>query len=695
MKKILTVIILFLLGFSYLGKAQTTTIDSLKQVLKQTTTKDTTYVAVLNKLASKLWRNKPKEAQKYITSSLSLANNIQFKKGYYDALYLETLILYFSGGYENAIKNLKKSEIYFKKSNNIKMLIRGYNVLGLIAIEQNNIPLGIEYYLECAKSSKEINDLTSEALAYLNIGTANMRLSRYSIGLEYELKSLEIFEKTKNNLQIAHIYGNIGIVFFRQKNYPKALSYQLKALELRESISNTPGIAKSYTNIGNIFLEKKEYNKALDNYNKALDIVKKIKAVHSIPINIANIAATYTEMKKYKLSNKYFLEALEINTKMKNNAGIAINYFSMAQNYRNMKKYREALSLIKKSLTLEITTGNVYMINSAYKEQALIYQKLKLYNKAFLSLKKHVDIGDSLFTKEKNKQILDTEAIYQTAKKDQEIKLQNQTIANQKLEKERTYYIIGFLVLITILIVFFFVYRAKVIKEEAAKELELEISYKRQVFETLIEAQDEQNELLILKAELNEESEEIKTVFEHTLALKTAAENDNDTPEKLDFEALKEMRAGVISNLKGIVGTLDEILNKVGRHLQKSTKANEELSKNLFEGVFDLETEKGRNTFLNFFRKKNLGIMEKLEREYKKLSPTDTLIFMLLYIGLNRNQIIGHLYPDASDKKAPNKEAAKKAFQHFNKNIDLKSFNKSIGLESSNDSEQWLRNFKK
>jgi len=184
-------------------------------------------------------------------------------------------------------------------------------------------------------------------------------------------------------------------------------------------------------NIGLVYSKKGNLEKALDYYLRGLVIAREIGTKYKIAVALNNIGDLYLDQNKMELAKKYATECL--------------------------KFAREA--------------GDVQEIELAAWLMGKIYKKDGDYKGAFEMYQLEIEMRDSVFNKDNEKEVLKKEMEYQMDKKEQEIIVANQKQELQatKLDKaeQRELFLIlmAVLFLLIILIIGYFIFRLNKTKQ--------------------------------------------------------------------------------------------------------------------------------------------------------------------------------------------------------------------------------------
>jgi len=266
--------------------------------------------------------------------------------------------------------------------------------------------------------------IKGKATAYSTIGNVYRERGDYTNALDYFLRSLKIGEEfvIMNSVEgkkvISKALGNIGIIYKNQGDYPKALDYYLKALKMKEELGDKKEIAGTTGNIGVVYYEQGDYAKALDFYLKALKMREELGAKNLIASALINIGNVYNNQRNYDKSLDYYFKGLKIAEEGGYAQWQANALGNIGTVYTNLKKYKEAEEYLLKALALNKKIG---MLNEEVQLEKMLsdlYEKTNRYSTALEHYKKAMTLKDTLFNKEKNKELTQKEMNYEFEKKE-------------------------------------------------------------------------------------------------------------------------------------------------------------------------------------------------------------------------------------------------------------------------------------
>lgn len=408
------------------------------------------------------------------------------------------------------------------KSNDIHDTIRANTFNRLAYLLRNTNPSKTEEYAKKAlQLSRRQNYKHGIGEAYRMIGLYYKVTSNYNKAMDYYLRALSVFERGNEKFGLAETINNIGNIYKYQKNYDLALDYFMRSLEIKLEINNKRGIGIAYNNIGIILYMKGNYNQALSYYNKARKIFIELDNLYRIARVSYYIGEVYLKLKNHELAKNNFYNALEIRKKIGDKNGMVTSYNSIAIILTKQKQYNKADSLFSVALQLAREIDAKHLIVDNYYFTSQLHEARGNDSLALIWYKKYNALKDSVFNKEKSKQISELEAKYHSVQKDAEIAL-----LNRKRKVQRNYFIaiIGF-VLIIVVIVF---------------------RNNRQKHKTNLILHNKNKEINQQKEEILQANEKFRIIFErttdaHILYKQTIIDCNDATLDMLEYEDKNEL----------------------------------------------------------------------------------------------------------------------------------------------------------
>ncbi|MBN8697429.1 MAG: tetratricopeptide repeat protein [Bacteroidetes bacterium] len=407
-------------------------VDSLLAVIGKKP-HDTVLVNCYVKLASEYKNNEPKTAEDYANKALTLAQNIQFKKGTANA----------------------------------------YHVLGMINSYQSNNDKALELYMLALKINEELKDKRAMSTSYNNIGLIYWNQGNYDKALKYYLISLEMDEALGEQKGMASSYNNVGLIYWAQGDLDKAQEYFQKAVVIYAQLKDSKGMGGAYSNIGGVAYYKGKPDVAILYFKKSYDFYKEINFKTGCATALTNISEILIEQKKYQEALDYSNQAIEIHKQLGNKTDLIYGYLSVAKNYMDQGLNSKAIDILSQAIDLSKEVKAQKQLSQSYLMTAQAYGAMNNFKQAYDYYIQYSNVKDSMFTSESAEKIAEMNTKYDTDKKNKEIELLKKEseiqLLNQQAEKSRSAMIRNLLIagFVFILVLVVVLYNRNQVKQKA------------------------------------------------------------------------------------------------------------------------------------------------------------------------------------------------------------------------------------
>lgn len=418
-------------------------------------------------------------AKKYFEQSLEVFDKIGGEKDITIVLSNIGNVYNFKAKYDSALEFYSKSLMKAKKNNYQEQIATCYNNIGSVYIKKGNLEKALDYHTKALEIREKIKDKRGIATSCNNLGHIYNKRGHYQLALNYYKRALKIREEIQDKSAIAKSYSDIGTVYGALGDYAASIEFYLEALQIREEIGDKQGLADSYANMGYAHLNLGEPEKAISYFEKELKVRKDLEGEESYNVAKAylNVGLAYGNMKEFEKSDEYYNISLVIFEKVESKRGKVLALANLGENLLKQEQYTEAEKYLLESLsisesintnsltsqilallgelyyekqdfinakaylerTVELTkrNGQISVLKNTLKFLTRVEEKNGNYQAALEAHKLYKQMSDSLFNKEKSKQIASLEIQYETEKKEQEIATLNQQAEIKDLELNR------------------------------------------------------------------------------------------------------------------------------------------------------------------------------------------------------------------------------------------------------------------
>jgi len=274
----------------------------------------------------------------------------------------------------------------------------------------------------------EIDCITHTGNIYSSMGN-------YPRALEHFYEALHKNEKEGNKANLAFDYNSIGIIYSTQGNYRQSLHNRFRALDIYKELNDERGIITVLLNIGDVYEKMNLPDSALHFTQQGLDKATALQRQGSISVAHNNLGNIFLKMNlpdsalsNYRQSLPYFLKTNRADGVFESALGLARIFNSAAQPDSALHYARMALQYAQQSNNLNAEMQTYSFLSAFYKSR-------QQNDSAFIYLEKHITAKDSLFGREKvkevqnlmlNQKIMEQEAAAQKARAEEERKINMQ-----------------------------------------------------------------------------------------------------------------------------------------------------------------------------------------------------------------------------------------------------------------------------
>ena len=393
---------------------------------------------------------KYEEALNYLTEGLSKSEDDLDKARFHFRI---GEVLVDSTNYSLALEHLNKSLELYLSEDEISHLFNVHTLIGMCYGLTNDLEEAIKSFNNSLQYSIELNDSGNTAQGYYNIGLANYFLGKYSDATDYYIKALEIREELNDTNSIVSSLTTVGEVLRVRERYSEAMEYYKEALSYKKSINDKETLAYVYSEIGLIYKKEKKYQMALAYMDTSLQISREGKYKRGIATLYTYMGGIEKELGNINKALDLYLKSIDAYHDIGFQNGIAQSQIAIAKIYFEEGNYSKASRLLK-------SAQEKARSNNLLDEQTSIAELLYKIGKAtgaantLARLEEYIALKDSMYNIEKEKQIGEIEAKYETDKKQKQIELLDQETELQKQQLEtQKYFIIG-AVILSLLIIF-------------------------------------------------------------------------------------------------------------------------------------------------------------------------------------------------------------------------------------------------
>ena len=312
---------------------------------------------------------------------------------------------------------------------------------------------------------------TSQGVYLRSSGMLPDAVKSYDTALEYVGRLDTTSEDDRQSAVV--LYNNLSTLHMDMKSLDKSEEYALLAVSLADKCTDKTFRAQIYTVASSVFIIRKLYGQAKEYLAKAIELSheegqfdKELGALTYYMLVLQKTDSSQSEI------NRYAGKADSILSRV-NSVMALINYCQILFVIRqDNKDYQAAIATADKLLSLDGITSYPFLLYDIYNNLHLAYKSVHDYEHAYAALSQAQQLNDSLFQKEKAKQLEELSVKYESKEKELEIQKLNE---EKRWARQRLYVALGgsgVILVISGLFFAYFVQRQRLRAERQKREME-------------------------------------------------------------------------------------------------------------------------------------------------------------------------------------------------------------------------------
>ena len=423
--------------------------------------------------------------------------------------------------FDSALVNMQKSINLMLATGDNSGLADGYNNLGGLYWQNKMYKESLANYLQALDLRQASGNTEKIAATTSNIGLIYKDLKNYDKALEYYNQSLEQYKTTNNQFMQAEALNLIGGVYWQSGNYDKAADVYRTVLQMHSTIGDRKYIARSHNNMALAFKSLNLRDSALAQYNLALAAYRDLGDKMNEAAIINNIGNLHFKFNETEFAIQNLNEALKLRKQIGNQIGIAYSELDLGRIYKINKLNNKALPLLNDALRIAGEIKNIELETDVLQSLSDIYAEIKNYEKSYGYLSSYIKLKDSILDNESVKRIAEMQISYETEKKEQELKIKDIQILQEKERSSRQLMIIYFAVLVLAVVI---VFAAVVIRknQHIRKANAMLDEQNRQIIMQNEEIEQQRDYVTMQRDQIAEQKEKITDSIEYASRIQTA-----------------------------------------------------------------------------------------------------------------------------------------------------------------------------
>lgn len=314
-----------------------------------------------------------------------------------------------------------------------------------------------------------------EGYSYFVLAKANWAKGNYRLSTEFGFKALKIVENTTH----FYLWGETLLALARTlidlRNFSQAGAYLNRAMDLALAHSNEQLQADVFRERSKLLLEQKQYDSAMSYANRGIEYYESVRDSLNASILYGRKARIYFNMKDYRNSVIFNQKALVIDSLVGNIRALGVSYYQTAQDDYYLHNTERSIRYLRRSIELTRAIGNLSMTINAHNLLSDIYFSQGNAVEAYKQSKLVSQFKDSLYSAERNGQIMEMQSLYELENKESKIRLleQENALRQHEVTNQRSFTIFLLVGIFLLLLLIFMLGRLRIIQKKANDSLEV------------------------------------------------------------------------------------------------------------------------------------------------------------------------------------------------------------------------------
>jgi signal transduction histidine kinase len=432
------VLFLFLVFVQIHATAQNLKSDSLLSEIEKTKP-DTSRVNLMISLANEFyWSGLYDNALASAEDARKLASELGFEKGIGNAMISSGQSHIRKGQYDRAYDAYRLAVDIFTSLNLPSEQASGHLYLGQVydyRAEYNNAlaeyELAKELAIRVGNKTVLIKILNSSGITHFNKGN-------YELALEYYLNALKEATDIEHEKLHATILNNIGVVYIQLSQYHDALRYFLLYVEKMKKLNGRHGLAAGYLNAGETYKKLGDYTRAIEFLNNAAKIQEETGDRKGLALSFSNLGDVHKDLQDFERAQRYYTLSISFAREIKNDEVLLNPLIGVSDLHLKSKAHATAQQTVAEALMLSKKIGAKLWMQHAYLITSRLDSAKGDFRAAFSSFKKYAALKDSLLDEYKTQQIFQARELYESERKDKEIKLLSESNKLAEVKRDNT-----------------------------------------------------------------------------------------------------------------------------------------------------------------------------------------------------------------------------------------------------------------
>lgn len=356
----------------------------------------------------------------------------------------------------------------------------------------------------------------------------------YYRAIQWLFKGISLARKHNYQQQYALLLSKLASIYYLKRDIA-GLKYAQESYDLGHEMNDPSIIYQGAINTAYMYFLLKQNDKATKYVMEAEKLIKENEFYDQA--NTYNLLGNLlSELKEYPQAMNYYKEAMN-DKKSSPTASVVYAHIGYAKVLMAQNRYKEAIKILKQGLAISFARTNAVHRSAIYETISQCYEKLNQFDNALQYYKVFRYENDSVFNKDKERDLSELRFKYDTERQENQIKQGRiEVVQKEKRIQQQTFILI---IIVIVLLLLYYLYRRKnrlyiSIVKQNQEAIKRENDMQRHIEDLEQRCKAEVNSEKYAASSLSEEkSDELFRVLERTMREKKIYKDNMLTKEKV------------------------------------------------------------------------------------------------------------------------------------------------------------------
>lgn len=356
----------------------------------------------------------------------------------------------------------------------------------------------------------------------------------YYRAIQWLFKGISLAREHNYQQQYALLLSKLASIYYLKRDIA-GLKYSQESYDLGHEMNDPSIIYQGAINTAYMYFMLKQNDKATKYVMEAEKLIKENEFYDQA--NTYNLLGNLlSELKEYPQAMNYYKEAMN-DKKSSPTASVVYAHIGYAKVLMAQNRYKEAIKILKQGLAISFARTNAVHRSAIYETISQCYEKLNQFDNALQYYKVFRYENDSVFNKDKERDLSELRFKYDTERQENQIKQGRiEVVQKEKRIQQQTFILI---IIVIVLLLLYYLYRRKnrlyiSIVKQNQEAIKRENDMQRHIEDLEQRCKAEVNSEKYAASSLSEEkSDELFRVLERTMREKKIYKDNMLTKEKV------------------------------------------------------------------------------------------------------------------------------------------------------------------